>query len=186
MRGHGLAERVMLIYERSVKDWSNGEKIDLALINRAARIAQSYVSGCHELCEERYLFPVFREEGYLSGIVDTLSSQHKAGEEVTDKILDLSSPGRIKDETHMNILITLCRSYIFMYRPHMSRETTELFPRLYDIASDGTIEDLSSKMHAAEQKLAGEKGFSGMLLDLAEIEQSLEISDLASYTIGYG
>jgi len=186
MRGHGIAERIMLVYERSIKDWKAGEKVDMQLINRAARIAQSFVSGCHEQYEERYLFPVFREEGYLAGTVDTLLRQHEIGREVTERIVDLSMPGRIKDETRMNILATLCRSYIFMYRPHMSRENTELFPRLYEIADEEKIREIGENIRREEQRSLGEKGFSGLLHDLAEVEQSLGIGDVACYTIGYG
>lgn len=186
MIGHGIAERVMLVYERMIKDWKAGEKVDLPLVNRAARIVKSFVSGCHEQCEECYLFPVFLEEGYLAGTTDTLIRQHEIGRNVTDRIVDLSMPGGIKDETHMNVLVTLCRSYIFMYRPHMSRENTELFPRLYEIAREGKILEIGEKVRSREQRLLGEKGFEGLLHDLAEIEQSLGIGDLASYTIGYG
>lgn len=186
MRGHGIAERIMLVYERTIKDRKAGEKVDLQTVNRAARIAQSFVSGCHEACEERYLFPVFREEVYLAGTVETLLRQHEIARGVTDRIVDLSMPGRIKDETHMNILATLCRSYIFMYRPHMSREDTELFPRLYRIADEVKIRKIGENIRSAEQRSLGEKGFSGLLHDLAEVEQSLGIGDVAGYTIGYG
>jgi hemerythrin-like domain-containing protein len=186
MRGHGIAERIMLVYERTIKDWKAGEKVDLQLVNRAARIVKSFVSGCHEQCEERYLFPVLMEEGYLAGTVETLLRQHEIGREVTDRIIDLSMPGRIHDETHMNVLVTLCRSYIFMYRPHMSRENTELFPRLYEVAREEKIMEIEEKVRSTEQRSLGEKGFGGLLHDLAEIEQSLGIGDVASYTIGYG
>jgi|AGTN01.2.fsa_nt_gi Hemerythrin HHE cation binding domain. len=185
MMEHGLAERVMLIYERVVKEWKSGEETDLSLINRTAKIAKSSLSGCHERNEERCLFPVFKEEGYLSEMVEALERQHEAGREVTDKIIDLSSPGRIKDETHMNILMTLCRSYIFMYRPHMSRENSELFPRLPEIATQEAIGDIARKMSAATKGVIGEQGFEGSLRDLAEIEHSLGIHDVRGFTIGY-
>jgi hemerythrin-like domain-containing protein len=186
MRGHGIAERIMLVYERTIKDLKAGEKVDLQLVNRTARIAKSFVSGCHEQCEERYLFSLLMEEGYLAGTVETLLRQHEIGREVTDRIVDLSMPGRIKDETHMNILLTLCRSYIFMYRPHISRENTELFPRLFEIAGEEKIREIGEKVRRTEQQSLGEKGFGGLLHELAEIEQSLGIGDVAGYTIGYG
>jgi hemerythrin-like domain-containing protein len=186
MMEHGLAERVMLIYERVIKDWKSGEEADLSLVNRTAKIAKTCLSGCHERNEERCLFPLFREEGYLTELVDTLERQHDAGREVTDKIIDLSSPGRIRDETHMNILMTLCRSYIFMYRPHMSRENTELFPRLSGIASRDAIGEIMNKMDVATRDVLGDQGFAGPLRDLAELEQSLDIHDVRDFTIGYG
>ena len=186
MMEHGLAERIMLVYERFIKDQKSGEGADLPLINRTAQIAQSCLSGCHERNEERCLFPLFREEGYLTEMVEALEQQHKAGREVTDKIIDLSTPGRIKDETHMNILMTLCRSYIFMYRPHVSRENSELFPRLSAIASRGIIEEIGRTMAVATRDALGEQGFAGPLQELAEIERSLDIHDVRSYTIGYG
>ncbi len=186
MRGHGIAERIILVYERVIKDWKAGEKIDLEPIGQAAGIARSFVSGCHEQCEERYLFPIFKEEGYLAGTVDTLLRQHEIGREVTDRIIDLATPGRIRDRTHMNILMTLCRSYIFMYRPHMSREDTELFPRLYEIATAGQVRETGGMVLNTERQSLGKNGFDGLLRDLSEVEQSVGIGDIAGYTIGYG
>jgi hemerythrin-like domain-containing protein len=183
---HGLAERIMLVYERFIKDLKSGEGAELPLINRTAQIAKSCLSGCHEQSEERYLFPLFREEGYLTDIVDALEQQHDAGRELTDKIIDLSTPGRIKDETHMNILVTLCRSYIFMYRPHISRENSELYPRLFHITTRGVIDDIAGKMAMATREALGEQGFAAPLQELAEIEHSLDIHDVRGYTIGYG
>lgn len=183
---HGLAERIMLVYERLIKEWKSGEEVDLSLIGRTAQIAQSCLSSCHERNEERCLFPLFREEGYLTELVDALEGQHEAGRELTEKIIDLSTPGRIKDETHMNILMTLCRSHIFMYRPHISRENSELFPRLSAIASRGEMEEIGRAMAAATRDALGEQGFAGPLADLAEIERTLDIHNVRSYTIGYG
>src|SRR5512147_625968 len=77
MLEHGLAERIMLVYERFIKDRKSGEEADLSLINRTARIAKSCLSECHERNEERYLFPLFREEGYLADVVDALEGQHE-------------------------------------------------------------------------------------------------------------
>lgn len=186
MLEHGLAERIMLVYERLIKEWKSGEEVDLSLIGRTAQIAQSCLSGCHERNEERCLFPLFREEGYLAELVDALEGQHEAGRELTEKIIDLSTPGRIKDETHLNILMTLCRSHIFMYRPHISRENSELFPRLSAIASRSEIEKIGQKVAAATRDALGEPGFAGPLADLAEIERTLDIHDVRNYTIGYG
>lgn len=183
---HGLAERIMLVYERLIKEWKSGEKADLSLIRRTAQIAQSCLSGCHERNEERCLFPLFHEEGYLTEVVDALAGQHEAGRELTEKIIDLSTPGRIKDETHLNILMTLCRSHIFMYRPHISRENSELFPRLSAIASPREIEKIGREMAAATRDALGEQGIAGSLADLAEIERTLDIHDVRSYTVGYG
>jgi hemerythrin-like domain-containing protein len=183
---HGLAERIMLVYERFIRDYKSGEGADLPLINRTAQIAKSCLSDCHERNEERWLFPLFREEGYLAAMVDALEQQHNAGREVTDKIIDLSTPGRIKDQTHVNILMTLCRSYVFMYRPHISRENSELFPRLSAIASRREIDEIGQKMAAATRDALGEQGFAGPLADLAEIERTLDIHDVRSYTVGYG
>jgi hypothetical protein len=86
----------------------------------------------------------------------------------------------------MNMLMTLCRSYVFMYRPHISREHSDLFPRLLDIATGGDMENIIGKMAASTREALGEQGFAGPLRDLAEIEHILDIHDIRGYTIGYG
>jgi hypothetical protein len=73
-----------------------------------------------------------------------------------------------------------------MYRPHISRENSELFPRLSAIASRGEIEKIGQKMATATRGALGEQGFAGPLADLAEIERTLDIHDVRGYTIGYG
>jgi hypothetical protein len=73
-----------------------------------------------------------------------------------------------------------------MYRPHISRENSELFPRLSAIASRGEIEEIGRAMAAAALDALGEQGFAGPLADLAEIERTPEIHDVRHYTIGYG
>lgn len=186
LMAHGLAGRVMLAYERIIKDWKLLRDADLAMVNRTAQIAKDCLAGCHELNEERWLFPLFREEGYLEELVSALEEQHEAGREVTEKIIDLSTPGRIKTETQMNVLMTLCRSYVFMYGPHLSRENSDLFPRLSQILSQEELDDIARKMSATTRDVLGEDGFAGQLRAMAEIEQSLEIHDVRSYTIGYG
>jgi hemerythrin-like domain-containing protein len=183
---HGLAERVMLAYERMIKDWKLLREADLSLVGRTAQIAKACLADCHERNEERWLFPLFREEGYLEEMVAALAEQHEAGREVTEKIIDLTAPGRIRTETQMNMLMTLCRSYIFMYRPHLSRENSDLFPRLSRIASREELDDIARNMSATTRDVLGEEAFAGQLRAMAEIEQSLEIHDVRSYTIGYG
>jgi hemerythrin-like domain-containing protein len=181
---HGLAERVMLVYDRVVKGWKLERDADVDLVRNTAQIARDSIAGCHERDEERWLFPLFREEGYVESLVDALEEQHAAGRQVTDKILELASPGRIRNETQMNMLMTLCRSYVFMYRPHLSRENSELFPKLSHIAPPETVADIARRMEESTQDALGGDGFAGPLRELAEIEQSLDINDLRGYTVG--
>jgi hemerythrin-like domain-containing protein len=186
LQAHGLAERILLAYERMIKDWKVMRDLDPEMVNRTAQIAKACLSGCHERNEELWLFPLFREEGYLESLVAALEEQHAAGREVTDQILDLSAPGRIKNETQANMLMTLCRSYVFMYRPHISREDSELFPKLSRIASPEAMADIARNMGTVTRDALGEEGYAPSFRALAEIEQVLEIDDVRGYTIGYG
>lgn len=54
------------------------------------------------------------------------------------------------------------------------------------IASRGEIEEIGRKMAVATRDSLGGPGFAGPLADLAEIERTLDIHDVRSYTIGYG
>jgi hemerythrin-like domain-containing protein len=182
MREHGVLNRCLLIYEEAIRRFRNKEEVSPDVCNRTAELIRIFVEEYHERNEEKYIFPVFEVHKKLVDLVQTLKTQHKAGREVTARILDLSTPDQFRRQDSRAQLIASCQSFIRMYRPHASREDTVLFPTLRTLLTPGQVEAIGERMEEDEQKLLGDEGFEKSVDKVASIEQALGIYDLARFT----
>jgi hemerythrin-like domain-containing protein len=182
MREHGILERLLMVYEDAVNKADTSEHFDSTHINRAATLISEFIENHHEKNEEQYIFPLFHEANRLTGLVDTLVTQHERGREATKNILFYSHRSRANDEVARKELISLCKSVLLMLRPHMSRENSVLFPALYMVASKEQIEEIGEKMEEEEHRLLGRKGYGGLLERVFDIERSAGTYDLSRYT----
>lgn len=126
MKEHGALNRCLLIYEEAIRRLRNKEEVSPGVFNHTAELIHSFVEEYHEKNEEKYIFPVFEEHKKLVDLVETLKTQHKAGRNVTARILSLSTPDQFRSQDNRTELIASCQSFIRMYRPHESREDTPL------------------------------------------------------------
>jgi hemerythrin-like domain-containing protein len=181
MREHGVLDRVLLVYEAGLKKFDANEDLDPAVITGAAQIVRDFIHNYHEESEEQEVFPRFKKAEKMVPLVDTLVSQHKAGRNVTDKILQ-HAPGSRSDGDDRRQLVPAIRSFIAMYRPHAAREDTDLFPLLLGIVSPHEYEAMAEDFERKEHKLFGADGFEMMVHRVAGLEQSIGISDLAQFT----
>lgn len=182
MKEHGVLNRCLLIYEESIRRLRNKEEVSPEAFSHTAELIRTFVEEYHERNEEKYIFPVFEEHKLLVDLVQTLKAQHLAGRAVTARILRLSAPDQFRLPTNRTQLVTLCQSFIRMYRPHESREDTVLFPALRTLLTPGQVEALGDKMEEDEHKVLGEEGFEKSVDRVAAIEKGLGIYELAQFT----
>jgi hemerythrin-like domain-containing protein len=182
MKEHGVLNRCLLIYEEGIRRLRNKEEVSPEAFNHTAELIRTFVKEYHEKNEENYIFPVFEEHKKLVDLVETLKTQHKAGREVTARILHLSTPDQFRSQDNRTQLIAYCQSFIRMYRPHESREDTVLFPALRTLLTPRQIEALGDKMEEDEHKVLGDEGFERSVDKVASIEKELGIYDLAQFT----
>lgn len=69
-----------------------------------------------------------------------------------------------------------------MYEPHETREDTVLFPAFKEIVSKNEYDSLGEDFEKKEHQLFGEGGFEKKVEEVAGIEKSLGIYDLAQFT----
>ena len=69
-----------------------------------------------------------------------------------------------------------------MYRPHAAREDTELFPAFREVVGRPGYQELGEQFEDKEHQLFGERGFANTVAEIARLETSLGIADLASFT----
>jgi hemerythrin-like domain-containing protein len=176
MQEHGLIERVLLIYDEGARRIESGESFDLAVITSAAGIVRRFVEDYHERQEEQSVFPRLQAAGREGALVATLLQQHERGRQVTDQIVRRAGQGASPE------LAQLLRSFARMYRPHAAREDTVLFPAFREVVGRSGYEELGEQFEENEHKLLGEHGFEGTVAEVAKLEQSLGIADLAKFT----
>lgn len=182
MKEHGVLNRCLLIYEEAIRRLRNKEEVSAEVFNHAADLIRTFVEEYHEKNEEKYIFPVFEEHKQLVDLVQTLKTQHKAGREVTARILLLSTPDQFRSQDNRTQLMSSCQSFIRMYRPHESREDTVLFPALRTLLTPRQVQAIGDKMEEDEHKVLGNEGFEKSVDKAASIEKALGIYDLERFT----
>lgn len=176
MQEHGLIERILLIYDEGAQRIEKGEALDLAVITGAAGIIRRFVEDYHERQEEQSVFPRLKAAGREQELVATLLAQHQRGRQLTDQIVQKAGAGSSPE------LARLLRSFSRMYRPHAAREDTVLFPAFREVVGRSGYEELGEQFEDNEHKLLGEHGFEGTVAEVAKLEQSFGIADLAKFT----
>jgi hemerythrin-like domain-containing protein len=182
MREHGVLNRILLIYDEALRRLDARADPAAGVLHAAAGIVQRFIEAYHERLEEEHLFPRFEKAGRLVDLVRTLRDQHQAGRAVTTRILDLTVAGGLKDAEARRGLAEQLRRFNRMYRPHEAREDTVLFPALHDLLSAADYDRLGEQFEDREHELFGARGFEGIVDQVAELERTLAIYDLAQFT----
>ncbi|MGD0517473.1 MAG: hemerythrin domain-containing protein [Thermoguttaceae bacterium] len=182
MREHGLFERILLIYEESGRRLKNKTEFDLGTLAGTAKIVRSFIEDYHSKLEEDQVFPRFEKAGKLVKLVKLLREQHQAGRKLTDQILQSAVPDKTIDEEKSQNLLKALRQFIRMYRPHLAREDTVVFPAMHAIIAPEDYDVMGDKFEDLEHKLFGEHGFENVVGQVAELEKTLEIYELSKFT----
>jgi hemerythrin-like domain-containing protein len=179
MREHGIQRRALLVYEKSLKDINSGKKPDYDNIYASAVIVRDFIENYHEKLEVDYIFPLFEDQDTQAELVKTLREQHAAGRKLTQSILELTEQEQPENN---DLLAYVLLAYTKMYRPHMAREDTVLYPALRNIISKEGYEELSEKFEDIEKDKFGDDGFKKMVNKVQDIEKKEGIYELAEFT----
>jgi hemerythrin-like domain-containing protein len=180
MREHGVLERVLLVYDAGARRLEAGEDLEAGLFAQSAEIMRDFVHGYHEKLEEEQLFPVFKKAGRLVELVTTLQVQHDAGRKLTDRIL--AAAPRIANSDDRKGMIDAMRATLTLYRPHLAREDTEVFPAVRTIMTQNEFEALGKDMDKQEDQKLGADGFEKYVQRVEAIEKKLGTNDLSQFT----
>jgi hemerythrin-like domain-containing protein len=182
MQEHGLLNRVLLVYDESIRRLETNQEMKPELLTQAAGIIRHFIEDYHEKQEEEDIFPRLEKAGKLTELVATLRAQHQAGRGVTEQILALANLGAMKRAGDRQKLIAALRAFNRMYRPHETREDTILFPEFRKLITPGEYDALGDKFEAREHQMFGEDGFEKNVAAIGEIEKELGIYELAQFT----
>jgi hemerythrin-like domain-containing protein len=175
MQEHGVLERILLLYEAAALRIEHSQELDLKVVADAAGIVRRFVEDYHEKQEEDFVFPRMQAAQREVELVTVLLAQHKRGRELTDAITRNASKASPE-------LAQIMRGFVHMYRPHMAREDTVLFPAFRGVVGRAGYGELGEQFEEREHKLFGEHGFEQVVGQVTELERALGIHDLASFT----
>jgi hemerythrin-like domain-containing protein len=176
MREHGVLNRVLLIYDETIRRIQANEKFDPAVVTKSAGIIKSFIEDYHEKLEEDHIFPRFEQSGKLVELTVNLRAQHAMGRSVTERVIAIANSG--DTETLRKLLAAFNR----MYRPHEAREDTVLFPALHKVVSKHEYDAMGEEFERIERKTFGGDGFDMAVDKVTELEKQFGIYDIAQFT----
>jgi hemerythrin-like domain-containing protein len=182
MREHGVLNRILLVYDECLRRLQGQKTFEPAALARAAKLIRTFVEDYHEKQEEDQLFPRFEKAGKLVDLVKVLREQHQAGRRLTDEIVQLAVPTTLPDARGSAKLSRAIAEFVRMYRPHEAREDTVLFPAIRSLMTAKEFDEMGDRFEEKEHQLFGEHGFEDVVVQVAEIEKTLGIYDLAQFT----
>lgn len=181
MREHGVLRRVLLVYGEVLRRFDAGRAVPPDALAHAAMIIRAFIEDYHEKDEEEFIFPRFEKAHRLTDLVATLRAQHQAGRKLTAEVQKLATAAGLGSDATRKPLADSMRKFIRMYEPHAAREDTVLFPAFRALVGDKELARLQDVFEDREKALP-HGGFEKMVDEVARIEQSLGIGDLASFT----
>ncbi|HTR88058.1 MAG TPA: hemerythrin domain-containing protein [Reyranella sp.] len=181
MREHGVLERILLIYEVGGRRLGHGEDIDPDLFTQAAQTLRDFIHDYHEKSEEEEVFPRFKKAGQAVTLVDVLVAQHAAGRKLTETVIKLAPTTRNSSD-QKKLLADAMQATITLYRPHVAREDTDIFPALHSLLTPGEFEELGETLEKKEGAKFGADGFEKAVKVVAGIEKKLGTDDIGQYT----
>ncbi|HXU68743.1 MAG TPA: hemerythrin domain-containing protein [Polyangia bacterium] len=181
MREHGVLRRVLLIYGEVLRRFDASKDVPPDALAHSALIIRAFIEDYHEKDEEEFIFPRFEKAHKLTDLVATLRAQHQAGRKLTAEVQRLATAAGLKSDAGRKPIAEALRKFIRMYQPHAAREDTVLFPAFRALVGERELARLQDVFEDREKALP-HGGFEKMVDEVARIEQSLGIGDLATFT----
>jgi hemerythrin-like domain-containing protein len=184
MREHGILRRALLVYKESaIRLRQDITSVPPDTLEKTAQLFRVFGEDYHERkLEETYIFPALRQTQNPAAVyADVLTAQHARGREITDYLLALTALESIPTAS-ANDFISALESFVRMYEHHAAVEDTLVFPSWRRSLSRAEFDEMGARFEEIEQEQFGEDGFEAALRRMAEIEESLGLSDLATFT----
>jgi hemerythrin-like domain-containing protein len=184
MREHGILRRALIIYsETAAKLRSSPSAVDPQTLQQTAKLFRAFGEEYHEKkLEEAFIFPAVKKAGgEAGGYADILLAQHQRGREITDYILAVTQSAKL-GAANGEALARALDSLVRMYRSHAAREDTIVFPAWKQTLTAGQLDEMNDKFEDIEHEQFGEDGFEDAVKQIAGIEQTLGLADLANFT----
>ncbi len=183
MREHGVLRRALIVYrEAAAKLRATASSVPPDALQKTAKLFRAFGEDYHEKkLEEQFIFPAVKRAGGLAAThVDVLLVQHQRGRAITDYILAVSQGPKIG--TNAGQLARVLEEFARMYEAHTAREDTIVFPAWKATMSEQQYDEVGDKFEDIEHEQFGKDGFEDAVAQIASIEASLGLGELAFFT----
>jgi hemerythrin-like domain-containing protein len=180
MRDSGVLLRILAIYDAGGRRIGGGEDIEPKVFTQAAETMRDFVHDYHEKQQDEYVFARFKKAGRMVELIDVLQAQHAAGRKLTDRILELAPKSTTKNERQA--MIEAMQASSVLYRPHVARELTDVWPTLRTLLTPNEFEELGLVLEKDEVEKLGKDGFDKMAKKVEALEKRIGINDLSQFT----
>ena len=185
MREHGVLRRALLVYrEAATRLRHDPASVKPDVLEKTAQLFRVFGEDYHERkLEEQFILPLVKKfRNPAEAYVDVLMAQHARGREITDYVLAVTKGDRIPSNT-ATPLVTALESFARMYDYHAAIEDTIVFPAWKGSLGEAELDELGAKFEEIEAEHFGDDdGFEAAVLRMQEIEASMGLSDLATFT----
>jgi hemerythrin-like domain-containing protein len=181
MREHGILRRALLVYQETAANLTSSVAVPTPPLQKTAKLFRAFGEEYHEKkLEEAYIFPAVKKAGgAAAGYADILIAQHQRGREITDFIIAATAGEKVSNSKSF---IAALQSLVRMYEHHAAIEDTIVFPAWKQTLNADQLDEMNDKFEDIEHEQFGEDGFEEALKQIADIEQSLGLSDLSKFT----
>jgi len=180
MRDSGLLLRLLAIYEAGGRRLGGGEDIEPIIFTQAAETMRDFVHDYHEKQEETQVFPRFKKAGRMVELIDVMQAQHASGQRLTARILELAPKSATKNERQA--MIEAMQAASVLYRPHVARELTDVWPTLRTLLTPNEFDELSATLEKDETEKLGKDGFDKVAKKVEALEKRIGINDISQFT----
>lgn len=185
MREHGILRRALVVYrEAATRLRQDPNSITPDVLEKTAHLFRVFGEDYHEKkLEETHVFPLIKRfRNPAEAYVDTLVIQHARGRQITDYILSVTNADRIPSSATAP-LITALESFARMYEYHSAIEDTIVFPAWKASLGETELDEMGAKFEEIEADHFGDgDGFESAVSRMQEIEASMGLSDLGTFT----
>jgi len=180
MREHGVLRRAILVFGACAGRLTADRVVDAQVLHRTAQLFRNFGEDYHEKkLEEDNIFPqVKKAGGEAAALVDVLLAQHQRGREIISYVLDATNGTTFDNRAMARAL----QSFELMYEHHAAREDTILFPAWKKAIGAHEVEEMGDKFEDIEKAQFGGDGFDMAVKQIGEIEQTLGLANLATFT----
>jgi hemerythrin-like domain-containing protein len=185
MREHGVLRRALLVYrEAAARLRQDPNSVLPDVLEKTAQLFRVFGEDYHEKkLEEAYILPLIRKfRNPAEAYVDVLMAQHARGREITDYVMSVTKGDRLSSNT-AGALVTALESFARMYEHHSAIEDTIVFPAWKSSLGEAELDELGAKFEEIEAEHFGDDdGFEAAVARMQEIEASMGLTDLATFT----
>lgn len=185
MREHGVLRRALVVYrEAATRLRQDASSVPPDVLEKTAQLFRVFGEDYHEKkLEEAFILPLVKKfRNPAEAYVDVLLGQHARGREITDYILSVTKGDRIPSNAATS-LVTALESFARMYEVHAAIEDTVVFPAWKSSLGESELDELGAKFEEIEvQHFGDDHGFEAAVDRMREIEASMGLSDLATFT----